>query len=236
MNYLKPFCAALLATALNCFFLSGPAFGQMFKEDLTIRMTAASGNGSSLVTRYYSGNSFRQISSDGTDFIVQYDKKKMIVLDNKKQTYIEIDFSKGNKGINVGNNLRQPAGGGDGQQTRVTPMGPGERIAGYDTNKFLIEAGGASFIAHIAPNLLVPKKHSKATHDTYGPLAGIADVEEMLGVSQFVSGSTMKVTRTLTMANRTVTWTAAVDLVDLSAIPRSTFEVPSGYKLIPLKF
>ena len=103
--------------------------------------------------------------ADGRDMIVRYDQGKIITVDHKKKTYTEMTMDQLQQKINeaaksINENkeqmeaLRKVMGQSFGPIS-VTKQGPGETIAGYATEKYLVK-GPMEMEIWAAPDLKIP--------------------------------------------------------------------------------
>jgi len=115
----------------------------------------------------------------------------------------------------------------------VTREGPGERIAGYATEKYLIKGPmGMEMTLWVAPDLKIPETCYdvlKARTPQY-PMFDMAKIyDEVRKVKAFPVKSVF----TMRVANVEARATTLVGSVIRGPIPASTFEVPAGYRLRP---
>lgn len=251
-----------VSAAVLCFVIAGvvvasvmvqPAAAQLsalLSQGVTITQTVNSsgmmgkGGGTSTTTLYFSGNAMKQSSSDGTDSIIRFDQSKLISIDNKKKTYSEMTFQQLQDAVNK-------AGSGSGMDAdqmaavkkmmgqtaapaSVTDQGPGETIAGYKTEKYLV-TGPMEMQIWAAPDLKVPVAYYDALRIRVPPNP-MFDMGKMYDELKKINGWPMKNVTTMRMMNMSTTTTTEVTSVVKGAIPPSTFDVPAGYKLVQEKF
>ena len=123
------------------------------------------GKGPQKSVSYFSGTSMKRTGANGTDMIVRYDQGKIITVDHKKKTYTEMTLEQLQQKINeaakaMNENkeqmeaLRKMMGQSFGPVS-VTKQGPGETIAGYATEKYLVK-GPMEMQIWAAPDLKIP--------------------------------------------------------------------------------
>jgi Domain of unknown function (DUF4412) len=236
--------AAALASAIVV------APGMVLAQDVTLRGTTISLTDFMAHTRmafvdkgretpttlYISQMATRSSMGEGMDVIIRLDTKKMFIIDNKKKTYSERTFDEmENMAAGAGKENPPPEAAaqmkpmmGSGEVT-VTPLGPGETIAGYATEKYHVTKGGEMEVdVWMAPALVMPAAYYDAMKSLM-PANPMFDEYKKIGTMQLKSVSTMKV------AGHLITTTAVVKSVDKAPIPAATFDVPAGYKAVPMK-
>jgi hypothetical protein len=225
---------------------------QIFRTDLTVHQTTTStgmmgggGGAPQNSTIYFSGNAMKSSSADGNDVIMRFDQQKMVVIDNKKKTYSEMNFDELQKMMDkVGEQMK----GMDPQQleamrkmmgqtmgdVKVTPQGAGETIAGYATEKYLINMGPMEMEVSAAPNFQIPPAYYNAMKLRM-PKNPMFDASKMYDEMSKIKGMTMKSVMTMKIMNMAMTTTTLVTSVEKGSIPASTFAVPAGYTSTPFQ-
>jgi len=239
----------VLSTASN----PGGAASQQapfFAQDLTLHQTTTSSgkggggeNKPAQATTYFSRDAMRS-SGESYDTIIRFSEGKMITIDHKKKTYTELSFQElQNKmdkmGEEMGKNKEQMEAmqkimGQTAGQASVTKLGPGESIAGYTTEKYVIK-GPMEGEVWAAPDLKVPGAYYDAMKLRV-PANPMFDMRKMYDEYKKINGMQMKTVMTMKMMGMSSTTTTVVNSVDKAPIPPSTFQVPDGYKLAPGKF
>lgn len=234
--------------ALVLIGLQPAAFGQ----DITLHQSTTSsgmmggGDRTSTSTQYYSSKALRTSTSEGQDNIILFETGKIINIDNKKRTYTEFTVEELNQ-------MLSKLGGQSGpdkekmEQMRkmmeqmgqkvsdfsVTKEGPGEKIAGYATEKYRV-TGPMEMEIYAAPDLKIPALY----YDVMKVRAQsnpMFDMRKLYEEMKKISGMPLKTVTNMKMMNMEVKTTTVVTSVDRGPIPASTFEVPAGYKQVPLK-
>ena len=118
--------------------------------------------------------------------------------------------------------------------TTMTKVGPGESIAGYATEKYVI-SGPMEWEIWAAPDLKIPGAYYDAMKLRV-PANPMFDMRKLYDEFKKIDGMAMKTVMTLKMMGMSSTTTTVVNSVDKVPIPPSTFQVPDGYKLAPAKF
>ncbi|MBI3939947.1 MAG: DUF4412 domain-containing protein [Acidobacteria bacterium] len=223
--------------------------GSLFSEDVTLHETTTSsgmpmgGGKESRATSYFSGNAMRH-SSDAADTIIRYDQGKIITVDHKKKTYTEItlqDLQRALESAAAGMNMkkeemeamRQMMGQTTGETT-VTKQGPGEAIAGYSTEKYLVKMPMLEMQIWTASDLAVPAVYYDAMKLSMPPNP-MFDMGKMYDEFKKIKGMTVKTVMNMSMMGMNMSTTTVVTSVEKGKIPASTFDVPAGYKSVPMK-
>jgi hypothetical protein len=225
------------------------AMAQIFSQDLTIHATTTSsgmggrGGGTTTTTDYYSKNAMKMSSSDGKEHIIRFDLEKIVSVDHKAKTYTEMTFPQMQETLN-----KVGASGGANQQQleamrkimgqvatsfTVTPEGPGEVIAGYPTEKYLIK-GPMDMEIWAAASLKIPTTYYDVLK-LQMPSNPMFDMKGLYEQMKKISGIPLKSVTTVKMMNMESTTTKIVTSIEKGAVPDSVFETPAGYKLMPRK-
>jgi hypothetical protein len=219
---------------------------QIFSQDLTMHVTTTSpgmagrGGGSFNSTEYFSKNAMKTTSSEGNDVIIRFDSEKIITIDNRKKTYTEMTFKQlqdmiNNAGAQMGQNreameqMRKMMGQGNAPVT-LKKEGPGENIAGYPTEKYLI-SGPMEMELWKAPSLKIPTAYYDVMKMEM-PANPMFDMKAFYDEMKKIDGMTLKSVMTIKMMNMEMKTTRVVNSIEKGAIPASVFEVPAGYKLV----
>jgi hypothetical protein len=236
---------AVLLSALVCttLVLNG-APQAFFSSDLTIHQTETSSGGrgagrNGTSTTYLSGNAVKRSGSDGSDVIIRLDEGKMILVDNNKKTYSEMTFQEMqammDKASDAMKNLPPEAMaamknmmGNMATEISVTSAGPGETIAGYATEKYLVK-GPMEMEIWAAPALKVPPQFYDAIKMRM-PRNPMFDLGKLYDEMKKINGWPVKQITTLKMMGQEQKSESVVTSVDKTAIPKATFDVPAGYK------
>jgi hypothetical protein len=238
--------AIVVALASVCLGFTVQAAPQFFKSDLTLHSTetASGGRGgerTTTVTTYMSGSAFKRSSSDGNDSIIRLDEGKMITVDNNKKTYSEVTFQElqammDQGGAAVQNMPPEAAAamqkmmGGANTPMSVTKAGAGEPIAGYATEKYVV-TGPMAMEIWAAPDLKVPPQYYDALKARM-PRIPMFDLGKLYDEMKKINGYPLKQTTAMTMMNVVSKSAMVVTAVDKAPIPKTTFDVPAGYKKI----
>jgi hypothetical protein len=232
---------------LLCIAESVPA-QSVFREDLTLNETTTStgimgqGQRNTTTTNYFSKNVIKHSSSDGTDTIIYLDQGKIVSIDNKNKTYTEITVQQLNElfakmSAEMSKNAEQAEAVrkmiGQTAAVSVIKQGPGETIAGYATEKYLV-TGPLQMEIWAAPELKVPALYYDAIKMSI-PRNPIFDVGTMYDEMKKISGITLKSVTTMKMLDVEIKTTSIVTSVKKGTIPASMFAVPSDYKLVSTK-
>jgi hypothetical protein len=220
-----------------------------FSNDLTLHettTTSAGGRGGDrtvTVTNYLSGNAMKRSSSDGKDVIIRLDQEKLIDVNNPNKTYSEITFQQLQSLMDAASaalgqdkesaqampDALKRIMGGTGE-IKVSKLGPGENIAGFATEKYLI-SGPWQFEIWTAPELKVPAAYYDAIKARM-PRSPMFDFGKMYDEMKKMNGMAVKTIMTMKMMGVETKSTTVVTSVEKGAIPKSVFDVPAGYKKI----
>jgi hypothetical protein len=243
----RRFLTIVVALVSVCLASTAYAAPQFFKSDLTLRATetASSGRGgdrTTTVTTYMSGGVVKRSSSDGNDTILRLDEGKMVIVDNNKKTYSEVTFQEMQAMMDAAGapaqNLPPEAaaamqkmmGGAATTPITVTKTGPGEPIAGYATEKYQV-TGPMAMEIWAAPDLKVPPQFYDAIKVRM-PRNPMFDMGKLYDEMKKIGGYPLKQNTTMTMMNVEAKSTMVVTAVDKTPIPKTTFDVPVGYKKV----
>jgi len=232
----------VLGLALICVSPNAPA--QIFSQDLTMRATTTSsgmagrGGGTQTTTDYFSKNAMKTASSDGSDTIIRFDAEKIINIDNKNKTYSETTFKQLQESLNK---LGAEMNSEQMQQMRkmmgqmnaafsLTKQGPGENIAGYATEKYLI-SGPIEMEVWACPSLKMPTSYYDVMKAKM-PANPMFDMKKLYDEMKSIDGIPLKTVMTIKMMNMEMKTTKVVNSVEKGVISASEFEVPAGYKLV----
>jgi hypothetical protein len=220
----------------------------LLSQGVTMTMTTTSNGRTSTATHYFSGNASKSVSADGNESIIRFDQQKLITIDNKQKTYTEMTFQQmqemadqlGKSMGGISDNpeaaaaIKKMMGGGNSGPLTVTKQGPGEPVAGYATEKYLV-TGPMDMQIWAAPDLKVPATYYDAVKIRI-PANPMFDVGKMYDAFKQISGWPVKYVMTINMMSRSMTTTTEVTSIQKGAIPASTFEIPAGYKKVESKF
>ncbi len=222
------------------------AQASMFAQDLTMKETTTSagapGGGRTMnSTNYFSRNFMKRVSSDGNDTIIKLDEGKIITIDNNKKTYSVTTVQELNDMLEkaaaaASENKQQMEAmrkmmGQMSDSWSVTKTGPGEPIAGYNTEKYALK-GMVEMELWAAPDLKVPAVYYDAMKMRLraNPMF---DMSKMYDEFKKIDGMTLKTVMTMKMMNMEIKNETVVTSVEKAPIPASVFEVPAGYKQVP---
>jgi hypothetical protein len=232
--------------------LYGVAAPAVWAQDLTLHETTSStgmagrGGSNATQTRYITSNAIKNTSSSGLDTIIQLAEGKIITIDNGKKTYSEMTVKQLNEMLAKLTSTQEGAENAEamaamrkmmGQVTdsiAVTKAGPGENIAGYSTEKYVI-SGMLNMEIWAAPDLKMPALYYDAMkmQTVKNPMF---DMSKLYDEMKKIQGTPLKTVMTMKMMNMEMKTTSVVTSVEKTPIPASVFQVPAGYKLVATKF
>jgi hypothetical protein len=254
MSFLKCGKANFAITSLGLLILiysiAPAATAQIFSQDLTMHSTTTGsgmggrGASSTTATDYFSKNAMKTSSSDGLDTIIRFDSEKIISIDNKKKTYSEMTFKQlqeliSSMGTEMGANrqemesLRKMMGQVAADFT-VEKAGPGETVAGYPTEKYLVK-GPMEMEIHAATTLKIPAAYYDIMKIQM-PSNPMLDMKKLYDEMKKIDGIPLKTVTSMKMMNMETKTSKAVTSIEKGAIPASIFEIPAGYKQVNSRF
>ena len=124
--------------------------------------------------------------------------------------------------------------GGSSAPLTVTKQGPGETVAGYATEKYLV-TGPIEMEIWATPEFKLPAAYYDAIKMRL-PANPVLDLGKMYDAFKQINGMAMKSVVKMKVMSMSITTTTEVTSVQKGAIPPATFEVPAGYKLVQEKF
>ncbi len=218
----------------------------LFAQELTLHGTTTTRGQQTATTEYISPGGTRNSMGDGREIILRLDQKKIYIINTKQKTYNEMSFDDLQKmtatataGMDnlppeAAAQMKKMMGGMGGGDVTVTPLGTGETIAGYATEKYHIAMGSMMEIdLSAAPALVMPPMYYDAMKAAM-PANPMMDMKKLFEEYKKIKGTPLKSVTTVKMMGQTMTTEMIVTSVDRSPIPAGTFDVPAGYKLVPM--
>jgi len=250
MNKRICFMPALMILALTLVLAIGGQVSSAFGQDLILHQTTTSPGmrggapRTTTSTHYLSSKAMKIVSSDGHDSIIQFDTGKIITIDNKQKTYTEMTIEQLNQMLSKQTaemgmdkekleQMRKMMGT-TSDSFSVTKVGAGETIAGYATEKYLVK-GPMEMEIHAAPDLKLPTLYYDAMKMRM-QRTPLFDMSKLYDEMKKIKGYVLKTVTTTRMMNMEMKSATVVTSVEKGSIPASTFEVPAGYKEVPMKF
>ena len=209
----------------------GASASSLFAQDFTIRMKMDTGADGT--TYYVSPNAIRRTTPGANDVIDRLDRGTIIYLDHRSKTYKEGPVAQARQAIAKGMANLDPQKQAMQHQMgldappQLTKIGPGETIAGYPTEKYLLKTGMAQGELLITQSLQFPA----AYYRDFNLLAGVAGPFGDGGKIAEVHGVVLKRTMTGAMGRGMNSSETAV-AVEKGSIPASMFEPPAGYRKV----
>jgi hypothetical protein len=202
-------------------------------ESYTIHLNSVNG----AATRYVSPHAVRYVvPAKNQDMIFLLGQDTVIHLDHSSRSYSEVKLADVRRlmagrmaAVSPQQRAMMHQMGLDAPPT-VTKLGPGEMVAGYATERYLVKTGLMQMEVFAAPQLQVPSG--------YYDVLGIGAMDRLLGSEQrsqlnSIAGCVLKQVATgrsrTTMPGRTDDG-ELVTAVDVSPVPASQFAIPPGYK------
>ena len=221
-------------------------------QDLTLHETTSStgmggmGGSNATQTRYITSNAIKNSSSSGIDTIILLAEGKIITLDNGKKTYSEMTVKQLNDILAKLNSTQEDAENAEAMEAMrkmmgqlsdsmtLTKVGPGENIAGYATEKYVL-SGMLNMEIWAAPDLKMPALYYDAMK-IQAPKTPMFDMSKLFDEMKKIQGTSLKTVMTMKMMNMEMKTTTVVTSVEKTPIPASVFQVPAGYKLVASSF
>jgi len=214
--------------------------------DLTLHETTTSRGDTGTVqtltsTNYFSRNAMRRASPDGNDTIIRVDEGRIIMINREARTYSSVTLQELNQMLEKTaaetaetdaqkEAVRQMMGQMMDSFT-VTKVGPGEPVAGFKTEKYVVK-GMMEMEIWAAPALKVPDYYYDALKMSVRPNP-LFDVRKLYDEFKKIDGMTMKTIATVKMMNMEIATETVVTSVERKPIPTSTFAIPAEYKQVP---
>lgn len=218
--------------------------GAVRAQDVTLHETTTVRGQETPTALFLGKTATRHNGADGRDVIVRYDAKKMILVDNKRKTYSEMTFddlqkmaaaaTQGMENLppEVAAKMKGMMGGGG--EVSVTKLGAGETIAGYATEKYHVVVPPMEIDLWVAPDLAVPPVYYDAMKSLM-PANPMFDMKRLYEEYKKINGTPMKSITNMKMMGQAITTTVLVTAADKTPIPASTFDVPAGYRSVPMR-
>ena len=213
-------------------------------EDLTIvsKVSSPKGDSSGTQTQYITPDRIRT-SDPSHDTILDLKTGTLTLVDNKKKQYSEATLEEmrafmGQLDAAMSGNPMMERMLGKAQAVTVTKGGETKKIAGYDTQQYVLSMGDTMrFEIWAAPALDTPMQYfdaRKALYATMGPIGKRFDTmfEEMKKIKGFPLATTMDYKM---MMVRQQTLTEATE-VRRGPIDPGVFQAPAGYKKVASPF
>jgi hypothetical protein len=191
----------------------------------------------SKVVSYFADNSMKQEREDGNEIIVRLDEKKVYVVNNNQKSYAATTIEEFEKLIKDGlaefsasetvSALEKSTGQKVGEG-KVVRQGPGEQIAGYSTERYVV-TGPVEFQLWVASTIEPPASYYEAFRVAL-PLNPLLEISNLSADLKTIRGVVLKRTWVLKSQGKSMETSTAVTSVERRPVARSTFEVPAGYK------
>ena len=244
-NTLAGACATLLTLPLAA-------------ADLTIVFKTVSNGKESTTTEYFTTNKLRT-TSDSSDVIMDLAAGRIIMIDNVKKEYSEMtaaEMEAAMKGAseqmaavrqkqaeamkNMPPEMRErmkkmmPGGaGGPMGGMKVTPGTGTRKVAGYDTQQFVMTMGDSmrsEMWTTTALQMPVQTGDVMRFQSMLSPLA--KDMAPAVEEFKKIEGFTLASKTTVSVMGKTIESTREATEIKTGAIPAATFAVPAGYKKV----
>lgn len=215
-------------------------------QDLTVVSTATANGRQVQKTDYIGATATRTGMGDGSEIILRLDQKKMYLLRPAQKTYSEMTFdelqamaAKATAAIEklppeAAEQMKKMMGAMGAGEVTVTHVGPGEPVAGYATERYHVVLGTMmEGDIWAAPALTLPPMFYDAMKAAT-PVNPILDMKKLFDEYKKIKGMPLKTVTQSKMMGQSMTSTTLATSVDRKPIPPSTFEVPAGFKLVPM--
>ncbi len=215
-------------------------------QDLTVVSTTTANGKQVQKTDYISPTATRTGMGDGGEIILRLDQRKMYLLRPAQKTYSAMTFdelqamaAKATAAIEnlppeAAAQMKKMMGGMGVGEVKVTHVGPGEPVAGYSTEKYHVVLGTMmEGDIWAAPALGLPALFYDAMKAAT-PANPILDMKKLFDEYKKIKGMPLKTVTNTKMMGQSMTSTTLATSVAKSPIPASTFEVPAGFKLVPM--
>ncbi len=215
-------------------------------QDFTVHETTTSRGDTGTVktvtsTNYFGRKAMRRTSPDGNDTIIRVDEGRIIMINREARTYSSVTVQELNQMLEK---TAAETAQTDEQREAVRKMmgevldsfsvsklGPGEPVAGYKTEKYLVK-GMMEMEIWAAPDIKVPDYYYEALKMSVRPNP-LFDVRKLYDEFKKINGMTMKTVATMKLMNMEIETETVVTSVERKPIPASTFEIPADFKQVP---
>lgn len=191
----------------------------------------------SKIVSYFADNSMKQVREDGNEIIIRLDEKKVYIVNHNQKSYTTTTVEEFEKLIRDGlaefnasesvSDLEKSTGRKVGEG-KVVRQGPGEQIAGYATEKYVV-TGPVEFQLWVCPAIEPPAAYYEAFR-TALPLNPLLEISNLSADLKAIRGVVLRRSWVLKSQGKSMETSTAVTSVERRPVPRSTFEVPAGYK------
>ena len=244
-------------TTLLAAAVAAPLALPLAAADLTIVFKAVSNGNESTTTEYFTTNKMRTVS-DGSDVIMDLAAGRLTMIDTKKKEYSEITLSEMEAAMKGANEqmtaarqkqeeamknmppaMRErmqkmmPGGGGMMGSIKVTPGEGTRKVAGYDTQPYVMTMGeGMRSEVWTTTALQMPVQTADVMRmqSMLGPMA--KDMASATEEFKKIRGFTLASKTTIKIMTKTIESSREATEIKVGALPASTFEVPAGYKKV----
>jgi hypothetical protein len=239
---------------LLIFSINGIGQGvEPFEEGLTLQKKKVSsgvmgqGAQSSTGTMYFGKGFLREVSSDGEEYVIFLDEGRFITIDHNKKTYAEMTFQElEDKLAEVSARVSEESAehqqavemmrkmmGGKMGEVSLERKGPGEEIAGFSTEKYLLVMPPLEMEIWAAPDLKVPPVY----YDTLKMQVEanpFFDMGKMFELFKQIDGLSLKTEVIVEMMGTKSTSTDEVTEVKTGPVPDPA--IPQGYEKVEEEF
>jgi hypothetical protein len=194
-------------------------------QDITVHMSSDAGDRS---IYYISQNAVRYINTvTNSDVIYRLHQNTVIVLDPKSKTYRKASPSAmlASEDASLRKELLHQFGF-DAPPT-ITRLGPGDAIAGHNTEKYLLTTPSVRVEFLVAPSVEMPTSYYEANSVLRMSFFDMTKFDQEM---KKIKGAVMKRSLTMTMPGMVQRYTETATSVDRNPIPPSTFDIPASYR------
>jgi hypothetical protein len=197
-------------------------------------------------TMYLDDHSLREVFPDGTELLILHQERRLVRVNHRERSYSELSFEELQQRLDkvsdeidhraaedpqAMNEIREMLGPpGD---IRLEKEGPGEQIAGYDTEIYRLTMPPLNLRIWAAPALHVPAVYydSLKIHAKPNP---VFDVGRMFEAFKEIDGLSLKTEVKMKVMGVEITSTDEVTGVEVGPVPAPA--IPSDYQRVEVDF
>ncbi len=198
-------------------------------------------------TMYLDDNSIREVFGDGTELVILHRERRLVRINHRERNYSELSFDELQERLDrvseeidrraaedpeAVNELRELLGDSRGE-VRLEKEGPGEQVAGFETEIYRLTMPPLSLKIWAATDLHVPAIYydSLKIHAKPNPLF---DLERMFEAFKEIDGLSLKTEVRMKVMGMEITSTDEVTQVERGPVPRPG--IPPEYQRVEVDF
>lgn len=197
-------------------------------------------------TMYLDDHSIREVFPDGTELLILHQERRLVRVNHRERSYSELSFEELQQRLDqvseeidhratedpqAMNEIREILG--PPGELRLEQEGPGEKVAGYDTEVYRLTMPPLNLRIWAAPALHVPAIYydSLKIHAKPNP---VFDLEKMFEAFKEIDGLSLKTEVKMKVMGMEITSTDEVTSVEVGPVPVPV--IPSDYRRVEVDF